>query len=91
MSLPDWNDLPAEARKAACDALDYSGVDENWQGQYALDVYNAIRERIPPVVFPLFRQRVDAHETRSVSSNGPCVSSAGIKPRMRVRAGRRAL
>lgn len=54
MSLPAWNDLPAAARKAAVDALDYSGVDQNWQGQYALDVYNAIRERVPPEVFPLF-------------------------------------
>lgn len=57
MSLPDWNDLPPEARKAAMDALDYSGVDENWQGQYAMDIYNAIKEHVPPEVFPLFQQR----------------------------------
>lgn len=54
MSLPDWNDLPVEARKEARRAATYHGVEEWNAGQCALEVYEAIRSHVPPEVFPLF-------------------------------------
>jgi len=55
--LPDWNDLPNEARSAACKAPAWFGVAEWERGQCALEVYEAIREHVPPAIFPLFQRR----------------------------------
>lgn len=123
MSLPDWNDLPAEARKAARDTAFYTHeVREEYAGQCALDIYNAIRERVPPEVFPLFKlvpkNRAAFEAYQIIGALGhftgtfehPDVQRAldhfsgvfldreilpwpreEIKPRVRVRAGRRVL
>lgn len=42
MSLPQWNDLPAEARKAATTLLSWWGISD--PGQCAVEVYAAICE-----------------------------------------------
>ena len=51
--LPDWNDLPNECREALCTAAGW--YTEDWEaGQCALDMYNKLRETLPPQRFPLF-------------------------------------
>ncbi|WP_454915016.1 hypothetical protein [Xanthobacter sediminis] len=80
MSLPDWNDLPPAAKKAADDMACFTwGIDDFQAGQCALDIYNAIKEHVPPdppEVFPLFQRPLDAPR-RNKLGLAPCPFCGG--------------
>lgn len=76
MSLPDWNDLPTAARRAACKAASFHGVEDAWAGQCALDIYNAIKEHVPPEVFPLFQRPLEAPQ-KNKGGLAPCPFCGG--------------
>lgn len=50
--LPDWNDLPADLRIKLCETAEFYEAVHG--GQIALEVYNVLKDDLPPPTFPLF-------------------------------------